>query len=191
MKEKKLKILLLEDNPGDAQLIQRPLTQNEDGLFEVEWVLQLSKALERLAEGGIDVVLTDLHVSDATGINLVKQLYEKHHEVPVIVLTGTYKDEAVALECIQAGAQDYLIKDDLLVKGAQLPIFIRRVLCYAIERQRSAQSLAQAKKELEEKVAELELLNRSMLGREERILELKEENLRLREQLGTQKTQGR
>lgn len=190
MEQKKIRALLIEDTTGDARLIQEAFKQGEEGFFEVEWVDRLGKAFQRLSRGGIDVVLTDLHVPDGHGTDLVRQLQERHPELPVVVLTGTYKDEAMALECIQAGAQDYLIKDDLF-KGVSLHIFIRRVLRYAIERQRSAQSLAQAKKELEEKVAELELLNKSMLGREERILELKEENLRLRERLGTQKTQGR
>jgi DNA-binding NtrC family response regulator len=190
MAEKRLKVLLIEDLPGDARLIQETLKQGDRGFFDVEWVERLERAFQRLSQGGIDVVLSDLNVPDGRGADLIRQLHERHPELPVVVLTGTYLDEAVALECIQAGAQDYLIKDDLF-KGVPLPTFIRRVLRYAIERQRASGELKRAKKELEEKVAELELLNKSMLGREERILELKEENLRLREQLETQKTQGR
>ena len=163
--EKKLTILLIEDNPGDARLAQEKLKEAKDILCEVEWVEQLSGALERLPRGGIDVILSDLALPDCKGLEILMRLRAQAPQVPIVVLTGTF-DEKAGLEAVRVGAQDYLLKDQL--DGYALSRAIR----YSIERKRTEEALR-------EKMDELDRMNKIMMDREDRILELKEEIKRL------------
>lgn len=173
-KSRPIRILLVEDNSADARLVAERLRVKEKELFEVEHRDHLYRALARLEGGGIDIILSDLHLPDGWGVDIIRQLRQRAPTIPIVVLTGTYQDEELAMECLQAGAQDYLLKEDI-VKGISAQIFLHRVIRYSIERQRLNEELQQAKKKLEEKVAALETLNRVMIGREERIMELKGE----------------
>jgi len=124
-----LKVLLIEDNAGDARLIQEMLKDIETASFESEWVSSLSAGLKRLSEIHFDALLLDLGLPDSKGIETLEQLLSQAPEVPVIVLTGL-ADEMIGIEAVQKGAQDYLVKgpvnSDLLV----------RAIRYAIERKR-------------------------------------------------------
>jgi PleD family two-component response regulator len=124
-----LKILLIEDNAGDARLIQEMLKDIETASFESEWVSSLSAGLKRLSEIHFDALLLDLGLPDSKGIETLEQLLSQAPEVPVIVLTGL-ADEMIGIEAVHKGAQDYLVKgpvsSDLLV----------RAIRYAIERKR-------------------------------------------------------
>jgi diguanylate cyclase (GGDEF)-like protein len=124
-----LKVLLIEDNAGDARLIQEMLKDIATASFESEWVSSLSAGLERLSEIHFDALLLDLGLPDSKGIETLEQLLSQSPEVPVIVLTGL-ADEMLGIEAVQKGAQDYLVKgpvnSDLLV----------RAIRYAIERKR-------------------------------------------------------
>jgi len=128
------RVLVVEDNEDDALLVQRAL----DGTtrpFTRERVVRLSAALDRLARGGIDVVLLDLALPDAQRFDAVQRIGAEHPFVPVVVLTGL-EDEDVGLKAVQGGAQDYLVKGDLD------PRLLDRSLRYAIERKRAEQALA-------------------------------------------------
>jgi diguanylate cyclase (GGDEF)-like protein len=123
-----IKILLIEDNPGDAGLIQEMLAEGGGDRFELKCVDRLSTGLERLVEGGIDIVLLDLGLSDNQGLDTLHKVLALPMELPIIVvLTGT-DDAAMSAQAIRAGAQDYLIKgqidNNLLV----------RAIRYAMER---------------------------------------------------------
>jgi diguanylate cyclase (GGDEF)-like protein len=124
-----LKVLLIEDNAGDARLIQEMLKDIETASFESEWVSSLSAGLKRLSEIHFDALLLDLGLPDSKGIETLEQLLSQAPEVPVIVLTGL-ADEMIGVEAVHKGAQDYLVKgpvsSDLLV----------RAIRYAIERKR-------------------------------------------------------
>ena len=172
----KHQLLLIEDNLGEAQLITEYLHKAPLGEYEVTHVDRFSKVEGELAKTKFDVVLTDLALPDAKGLELVSGLKAKTGTLPVIILTGTYEDETLAHQTLKMGVQDYLTKDRLDIRE------LDRVIRYAIERSRTeeallrkGQELEKANQELEKKVAELEILNRSMMGREERILELKKE----------------
>jgi len=102
-------ILLVEDNPGDAVLIQDTLRQATPSEFDVTWVDQLSEAVKRLVGTRFDLVLLDLSLPDSYGLETVIRACEEIPNLPVVVLTGT-DDETLGLEALQAGAQDYLIK---------------------------------------------------------------------------------
>jgi signal transduction histidine kinase len=136
---RRLDVLLVEDNAGDARLIARALAQQGDR-FCLEIVEELSAALDRLGRGGIDVVLLDLSLPDSEGLETFTRLYAGAPGVPIVVLSGL-DDEKVALQAVQDGAQDYLVKR---VGPSEVVI---RALRYAVERHRIEGELRRAKEE--------------------------------------------
>jgi len=129
MKEKALHVLLVEDNAGDARLLREMFSTEKPGSFELTHHLRMSEAMIHLAKGGVDVVLLDLGLPDAHGLDTVRQAHAVAPSVPLIVLTGL-DDEALAAEAMKEGAQDYLIKGQ--IENRALP----RALRHAIERHR-------------------------------------------------------
>jgi len=121
------RILLVEDNPGDARLLEEYLREAPLLDATMERVDRLEAARERLRGDLPDVVLLDLSLPDAHGMETVRQALECAPNVPIIVLTGL-DDEGVALQAVQSGAQDYLIK------GQVDPVLLARSIRYAIER---------------------------------------------------------
>ncbi len=128
MEGEKIRILLIEDNPGDARLIRELLDAREGASFDLKHAARLSTGLARLVQGNIDVILLDLSLPDSHGLEGLNKICAQAPKVPVVVLSGL-SDEAVAINAVQEGAQDYLVKGsidrDLLVRS----------LRYAIERQ--------------------------------------------------------
>jgi signal transduction histidine kinase len=102
-------VLLVEDNPGDARLIREALTEPGSHRHHVDWVERLQPALDRLAAGGVDVVLLDLTLPDSSGLATLSAVTTAAPAVPVVVLTGL-DDEEVDTAALQGGAQDYLVK---------------------------------------------------------------------------------
>lgn len=153
------RVLLVEDNPGDARLIQESLAETHGHAFDVELADRLAPALRRLADGGIDAVLLDLGLPDSKGLETFDQARAQAPAVPIIVLTGL-GDEAVALKMVQDGAQDYVTKFDL-TSG-----ILARSIRYAVARERTDQQIRRFNEELEQRVrlrtAELEAANREL-----------------------------
>jgi signal transduction histidine kinase len=143
-----MRILLVEDSPGDVRLLQEFLKEGSDCRFQITQVDRLSIGLERLAEAHFDAVLLDLSLPDSQGLDTLVRLHEAVKDVPIVVLTGT-EDEALGVRLIQAGAQDYLVKGQ--VTGHQLI----RSLRYAAERKR-------AEEELQRTLGELRTLSRRL-----------------------------
>lgn len=129
MSDKPMRILLVEDNPIDARVVDAVLTSTGGGEFLLEHVKSLTAALERLAGDPLDVILLDLSLPDANGLESVRRVRAEAPEVAMVVLTGR-DDQSIALQAVQHGAQDYLIKTQ--VEGGLLV----RSLRYALERQR-------------------------------------------------------
>lgn len=177
--DRQYKVLLVEDNPGDARLVCEFLARAGSDSFQVTCADCLSKAEGYLGEEHFDVVLLDMALPDGKGTDLIARILARARHLPVVVLTGTYPDEMTAHEALRQGAQDYLIKGKIDSEG------LARAIRYAIERKHFEEALAVAKKSLEGKVAELEVLNRAMMNREERILELKEQLRKLQQQTAT------
>jgi len=142
-----IRVLLIEDNPGDARLIREMLAEARGGLFDLECADRLSTGLERLAAGGIDVVLLDLGLPDGQGLDTFVRAHTQAPDVPFVVLTGL-DDEALAVQAVEAGAQDYL------VKGQVDSTPLGRALHHAIERKRAEQALKEYSERLEEMVEE-------------------------------------
>jgi len=109
MTEKRLTVLLIEDNSGDARLIREVLEEDSSTRLKLIHVTELRTGLERLAEGGIDVVLLDLSLPDSQGIDTFNQAHAHSPHVPIVVLTG-HNDDGLASATLQAGGQDFLNK---------------------------------------------------------------------------------
>lgn len=146
----KIKVLLVEDNPEDARLIRRMLARARTATFDLLCVEQLSTGLERLAEGGVDVVLLDLSLPDSGGLETFVKVQAQAPQVPIIVLTAL-DDEALSVRAVRESAQDYLVKGQVVAGQGDLLV---RAVCHAIERKRVEEVLRQRNRELE-------LLNRA------------------------------
>jgi PAS domain S-box-containing protein len=129
-----LRILVVEDNPADADFIHEMLPETGAMSFQVESVSRLSQALTRLESKGIDLVLLDLGLPDSQGLQTLHKLRKAAPDVPVIVLTGT-DDQELAFTAVRHGAQDYL------VKGQFNRGLLTRAVRYALERQKAAAEL--------------------------------------------------
>jgi diguanylate cyclase (GGDEF)-like protein/PAS domain S-box-containing protein len=128
MIRKTLKMLLLvEDNPGDARLLREMLSEAGAYKTEVTQAESMKEAEEHLAEQLFDIVLLDLGLPDSQGLEAVRRARAAAPRVPLVVLTGL-DDETVATRALQDGAQDYLIKGQIEMRG------LLRALRYAIER---------------------------------------------------------
>ena len=137
MPDLKTRILHIEDNPGDARLVKEMLADAEPASYELVQVARLDQALAKLASEQIDVVLADLGLPDSQGLDTLKQLRGAFPELPVIVMSGM-SDENVAVQAVQEGAQDYIVKGHIDVYGCT------RAIRYAIERKREAEALRQS-----------------------------------------------
>ena len=124
-----LKILLVEDNPGDVRLFQEALAESRISNFHLVHRQSFAEALHCLAEERPDVAVLDLGLPDEFGIGVVRKARASAAGVPLVVLTSV-NDEALALQSLQEGAQDYLIK------GQLEPNLLARSLRYAMERHR-------------------------------------------------------
>lgn len=122
-----LQVLLVEDNPGDARLIQELLLEARWGEFRTSVADSLAKALEALRAGGVELILLDLSLPDSQGIDTFHRVAEAAPLIPLIVLSGL-DDEALALRTVEEGAQDYL------VKGQVDPHILERAIRYAMKR---------------------------------------------------------
>jgi signal transduction histidine kinase len=128
MSKKSIKTaLLVEDNPGDARLLREMFNEQGSHNTELTHVDCLRKAEKYLAEHSIDIVLLDLGLPDAQGLEAVRRVHAAAPLVPLVVLTGL-DDESLAAQALQEGAQDYLVKGQITARG------LLRALRYSIER---------------------------------------------------------
>lgn len=129
-----IKVLLVEDNDVDAQLTQDLLSEWSIEEFQIARAKTLGEGLTLLSREQFDAVLLDLSLPDAFGLPTVKQVHATSPTIPVVVLSGV-NDQNLALQAVQQGAQDYL------VKGQGHPELLARAVRYAIERKHSEERL--------------------------------------------------
>jgi DNA-binding response OmpR family regulator len=109
MTQQELKILLIEDNPGDAFLMKFYLGESTSPVFHVSHSEDVKGGLELLAKEKFDIILSDMNLPDSHGVETIKSILTKYPGNLVIVLTGL-TDEEVGLETVRYGAQDFLVK---------------------------------------------------------------------------------
>lgn len=122
-----IKVLLVENDPNDVDLIQIALAQADFGRIDWDHVDSLTKAVETLGQTSFDLLLLDLSLPDAWGLDTVKLVRQQALDIPIVVLTGN-ADAELALEAVRLGAQDYL------VKGQVSNGMLVRTIRHAIER---------------------------------------------------------
>ncbi len=125
---KGLKLLVIEDSKGDARLLQEMLNQQTGAATHLTHMASMRLAEAHLAKHNVDVILLDLGLPDSQGLPAVRRARAAAPGVPLIVLTGL-DDELLAVQALQEGARDYLIKDELTPRG------LARALRYAIQRE--------------------------------------------------------
>ena len=126
-------VLLIEDNPGDADLVRLRLIEGESPV-KVNCVSRLSDGLASLTAETPSVVLLDLNLPDSRGSETFRRVLEHAPNVPVVVLSGQ-DDEALAMKAVHQGVQDYLVKGNITSKH------LERAIRYAVERQALIRSL--------------------------------------------------
>lgn len=131
-----IRILLIEDSPSDADLLQQNLQRAGAGRFDFTWVECLDDASALLRQASFDVLLLDLSLPDSSGPDTFRRAHNAAPQLPIVVLTGS-NDESLGLAAVHEGVQDYLFKGQS--DGWQ----IARAIRYAIERHRAEEQLRQ------------------------------------------------
>jgi signal transduction histidine kinase len=150
-----VKILLVEDSPSDAALLQESLAQNRPGAFEFTIAESWAQAADQLRRGKFDVVLLDLTLPDSTSRDTFLRARHLAPLLPIIVLSGI-TDEALAVDALRHGIQDYLIK------GQHDGLQTARAIRYAIERNRIEIALKETEAALRESDCQLRALNQDL-----------------------------
>lgn len=149
----RLRILLVEDNPGDARLVKETVAEADGGRFEITHLIRCEEAIKRVREEVFDVVLLDLSLPDSKGLETVERVSGAAPQLPIVIMTGL-DDEDVAVAAAKIGAQDYLVKGHIDSRG------LVRSLRYALERKRQELELAEKNSQL----AKLSELKNQFLG---------------------------
>ncbi|MDR3438231.1 diguanylate cyclase domain-containing protein [Telmatospirillum sp.] len=131
------RVLVVEDNPGDARLVALQLAEDADPPFDVTVARSLAQARVLGAVSAFDVVLTDLGLPDCTGTETVDAVLAEWPDTPVVVLTGL-SDRQTGTLAVERGCQDYLIK------GFADPELLHRTIRYAIGRSAAAKALRES-----------------------------------------------
>ena len=120
-------LLVVEDNLGDARLLREMFNEQGSHKTELVNVVSMTEAEKCIARRMFDIILLDLGLPDAQGLEAVRRTHAAAPRVPLVILTGL-DDESVAAQALQRGAQDYLIKGQIEPRG------LFRALRYAVER---------------------------------------------------------
>lgn len=144
-----INILLVEDNPDDAELLQELLVEAEEIQYSLVHVERLKDALDCLKKKPFDVILLDLSLPDKQGVETVEQTYGMASDLPIIVLTGL-NNHVMAMEALRQGAQDYLVKGKIDSNS------LLRAIHHAIERAQTLKCLRQSEEQLQRLNEELE-----------------------------------
>jgi diguanylate cyclase (GGDEF)-like protein/PAS domain S-box-containing protein len=135
-------LLLIEDNLGDARLLREMFNERRSYDTKMTHVESMTDGEQHLAEHAVDLILLDLGLDDAEGLDAVRRAHAAAPRVPLVVLTGR-DDETLAALALQEGAQDYLIKGQIEARG------LMRSLRYAIERNSMEEALFAEKERAE------------------------------------------
>ncbi len=146
--EKKIELLLIEDNIHDARMFSENLTGKCNDEFEITYTSNVKAGIENITQKSFDVIVADLNLPDSSGISTFYEIKKRSGNIPVIILSGM-NDSSLTLESIRSGAQDYIYK------GNYEGDFIYRVIRHAIEREKLF-------REIEERTIRLIKLNSNL-----------------------------
>ncbi|MBM3301302.1 MAG: response regulator, partial [Deltaproteobacteria bacterium] len=146
-----IRVLLIEDNPGDARLVREMLAESGTNRFNLEHVERISQGLTRLSQENFQVILLDLTLPDGHGLETVRRVCNVAPHIPVLVLTGL-NDETIGIRAVQQGAQDYL------VKGQMDGNLLMRAIRYATERKRAEETLRRSEEKAKRLAQENEIV---------------------------------
>jgi DNA-binding response OmpR family regulator len=112
MKKQPIKILLVEDNPGDARSILEMLNENDNPHYDIYQTSRLDDGIKILVKDHFDLILLDLCLPDSEGMDTFNIMKYNAPDLPIIVLTGL-KEDIFAVSAVGRGAKDYLVKDEI------------------------------------------------------------------------------
>ncbi len=154
MKKQLLDLLILEDNPNDAELAVRQLEREG---FSVKWTrVETEKAFQEGLKGNPDLILADYVVPSFMGIDALSMKMGRAPDIPLIILSGKI-GEQTAVECMKLGAADYVLKDRLFRLGTAVKRALEEARVYR-ERRQAEQALQKRTHDLGERVKELSCL---------------------------------
>jgi PAS domain S-box-containing protein len=142
MTDTPIRLLLVEDNSGDVRLLREMLNARQLGKFALTDVGCMSEAENHLATNAVDLILLDLGLPDAQGLDAVRQAHAAAPRIPLVVLTGC-EDELIADQALQEGAQDFLVKGQIEAPG------LLRAIRYATQRMKAEVEMHKAQEEAE------------------------------------------
>jgi len=141
MEDRRHRILYLEDNDPDAVLFEEALQRSRLARCDLIRAFHLADAARQLAQDHFDLILADLNVPDSRGLATFHELRTRAPDTPIVVLTG-FQDEALAMDAVKSGAQDYL------VKGRDSFTSIARAVQYAVARSQFTHRLRERDEQL-------------------------------------------
>ena len=147
MRSSPIRLLVVEDNPADAKLLEHTLAESNVESFQFTHVELMADATDRLASDSFDAILLDLSLPDSRGIETIGQINAVAPHLPIVVMTGL-DDEATAREAVRRGAQDFLLK------GHGDCRVLARAIRYAMERKKAEQQLKALNETLEQRVVQ-------------------------------------
>lgn len=150
--QKCIRVLLIEDDADDVFLLRDMIADKKSVIISVDHVATLTAGIERIRDGGIDIVISDLGLPESRGLDTLTLLLPEVGELPVIVLTDL-ADQKTGAAAIHAGAQDYLFKGE--VTGSLLV----RAILYAIERKKMEVERKQLVQQLQAALAQVKQLS--------------------------------
>ncbi|MEW6088827.1 MAG: diguanylate cyclase [bacterium] len=152
--ERKVKVLVVEDNNDHAFLVKRALEKTPE-FFLVKVVDSVEKCLEEIQKGEFNIIISDYKLPGFTGLTLLSQLKKKNIDLPLVMLTGSGNEE-IAVKAMKEGAYDYVIKEPDYFKT--IPLVIRR----ALDRYRDKKEKERLEDEIKKKMLELEDVNKKL-----------------------------
>ena len=127
--DQSLNLLLIEDEVTDAKWVERVL-QKEKAAYQIQWAESLEAAIKALSGRAYDVIVSDLALPDAKGLEVFSEIAKRAPHTPVVLLTGNYEEKGIAIEAVRNGAQDFILKG-----STDAQEFVRAIH-YSIERKK-------------------------------------------------------
>jgi PAS domain S-box-containing protein len=141
IKKNNIRILIIEDNPGDSRLFKEYLKEDKDKNYDIFIAETLAEGMKILGRETIDIVLTDLGLPDSKGLDTSNEILKAYPSLPIIITTGL-DDEKTGIDSIKVGVQNYLVKNNIT------PSLLIHSIKFSIEQKKIVEELKKSKEEL-------------------------------------------